>query len=270
MSTSGQVHPAGWESRTGRELFEFVTSGSRGWAKYYSEDGPTFLRIGNLDRGTVSLDLRDIQHVRPPAGAEGTRTRVTPGDVLVSITADIGSVALVPDGLGDAYINQHIALIRPRPGINARYLAWFIVSPDGQRQLAALERGATKKGLGLDDIRALDIPWAPDPVQVKIVAEIEKQFTRLDSGVEALKRLQAHLRRYRAAVLKDAFGGDWPRVAFRDLLREPLRNGHSAPKTDAAAGIRTLTLTAVTYGDFSESNTKVTGADPEKVKDLLA
>ncbi len=39
------------------------------------------------------------------------------------------------------------------------------------------------------------------------MAEIEKQFTRLDAGIAALKRAQANLKRYRAAVLKAACEG---------------------------------------------------------------
>jgi type I restriction enzyme S subunit len=50
-------------------------------------------------------------------------------------------------------------------------------------------------------------PLAPLAEQDRIVAEIEKQFTRLDAGVDALKRLQAHLKRYRASVLKAACEG---------------------------------------------------------------
>jgi type I restriction enzyme S subunit len=48
------------------------------------------------------------------------------------------------------------------------------------------------------------LPIAPPAEQHRIVAEIEKQFTRLDAGVAALKRVQANLKRYRAAVLKAA------------------------------------------------------------------
>lgn len=47
----------------------------------------------------------------------------------------------------------------------------------------------------------------PIPEQRRIVAEIEKQFTRLEAGVAALKRVQANLKRYRAAVLKAACEG---------------------------------------------------------------
>lgn len=60
----------------------------------------------------------------------------------------------------------------------------------------------------------------------------------------------------------------WVWVGFDSLLREPLRNGRSAKASQSDDGIRTLTLTAVTLGDFSLENTKLTVADPSKVKDL--
>ena len=53
----------------------------------------------------------------------------------------------------------------------------------------------------------LPLPLPPLPEQRRIVAEIEKQFTRLDASVAALKRTQANLKRYRASVLKAACEG---------------------------------------------------------------
>ncbi len=61
--------------------------------------------------------------------------------------------------------------------------------------------------INLTKLAALPIPLPPLAEQRKIVAEIEKQFTRLDAGVAALKRVQANLKRYRAAVLKAACEG---------------------------------------------------------------
>ncbi len=60
----------------------------------------------------------------------------------------------------------------------------------------------------------------------------------------------------------------WNWTTIDTLLREPLRNGHSARASSDGSGIRTLTLTAVTYGDFSLENTKLTVADPDHVDDL--
>jgi type I restriction enzyme S subunit len=76
---------ANWKALQVRRLVSFVTSGSRGWAAYYSEDGALFLQSGNLGR-SMSLNLGSVQHVRPPPGAEGERTQVRVNDVLVCIT----------------------------------------------------------------------------------------------------------------------------------------------------------------------------------------
>jgi type I restriction enzyme, S subunit len=172
------------------------------------------LRMGNLDHDSVSLDLADIQRVAPPEGAEGTRTRVQHGDILISITADVGMTGLVPSTLEKAFISQHVALARPVPGIRPAYLAWYLASESGgQKQFKALQRGATKVGLGLDDINAVRVPVAPLAEQELIVELIDELLSDLDAGVAALKRLQAKLMHYRAAVLKAAVDGaltaDW-------------------------------------------------------------
>ncbi|MBR1300063.1 restriction endonuclease subunit S [Bradyrhizobium sp. AUGA SZCCT0042] len=211
---NGQQLPPGWCWTSSELLFDFVTSGSRGWAKYYADNGALFLRMGNLDHDTISLDLADIQRVDPPAGAEGTRTKVEHGDILISITADVGMTGLVPATLEKAFISQHVALARPVRGICPAYLAWYLASASGgQKQFKALQRGATKVGLGLDDITSVRVPIAPLVEQESIVALIDELLSDLDAGVAALKRVQAKLKHYRAAVMKAAVEGtltaDW-------------------------------------------------------------
>jgi type I restriction enzyme, S subunit len=200
--------PTGWCWATTDQIFSFVTSGSRGWAKYYSDSGATFIRIGNLDHDSISLDLSDIQHVSPPRGSEGTRTRVVPGDVLISITADVGMIGLVRDQVEEGYINQHISLARPVHGICIPYLAWFLAASDGgQKQLFALQRGATKVGLGLDDIRNVNVPLPPLSEQRWIVDEIERCFSVAADVEAAVSRNEVRSRRLRQAILKWAFQG---------------------------------------------------------------
>ena len=76
--------PEGWGCVRSGELYGFVTSGSRGWAKYYSAEGAIFLRITNLDFDSLELDLspENIQYVKPPQGTEGQRTRIFEGDFI--------------------------------------------------------------------------------------------------------------------------------------------------------------------------------------------
>lgn len=199
---------AGWKTVTGNELFSFVTSGSRGWAQYYSDHGDVFVRIGDLNRRSLSVDLLTAQRVVAPQSAEGVRTQLRSGDILISITADIGTIAVVPEGIPTAYINQHIALARPRGPVNPTYLGWYLAAESGgQRQFQQLRRGAIKAGLGLDDIRAVNVPLPPLPEQHRIVAAIEQHFSCLDAAVASLERVKVNLKRARASVLKAAVEG---------------------------------------------------------------
>lgn len=128
--------PKGWTASHVKRLLRFITSGSRGWAEYYADEGDIFLRIGNLTRETIDLDLSDVQYVALPAKAsEGQRTRIREGDMLVSITADLGSIAVAPRLKKPAYVNQHIALCRPKDSVHPRWLGYAMLSSRTKQQL---------------------------------------------------------------------------------------------------------------------------------------
>lgn len=152
----------GWPTATVGELATFITSGSRGWAKYYADAGAKFIRIQNLVNG--ELEIHDCAYVVAPDSAEARRTLVRDGDVLVSITADLGRTAVVPKGLGAAHINQHIAILRMQ-GIDSAYVSHFLAGPGGQIQFKRLNRSAVKAGLNFDDIRSLEILVPPEEIQ---------------------------------------------------------------------------------------------------------
>jgi type I restriction enzyme S subunit len=206
ISTLNEL-PNGWHWTITDQLFWFVTSGSRGWAKYYSDSGAVFFRIGNLDHNSVSLDLNKIQCVKPPKGAEGTRTKVEENDILISITADVGMIGVVPRSFEEAYINQHISLARPVSSVNSLYIAWYLTSRLGQNQFVALQRGATKAGLGLDDIRSVNIPIPPFEEQAEVISQIEKRLSVVhEIEIEVDKNLKRTVR-LRQSILKKAFSG---------------------------------------------------------------
>src|SRR5690606_20727639 len=124
-----------------------------------------------LEHENIRFDLRKLQFVNPPSGVEGIRTSVEPNVLLISITAYGGMVGLVPEGLGEAYINQHIALARPLQFVCPAYLAYYLcASEGGWGRFKKLQRGATKVGLGLDDIRSVPVPLPPLAEQERIVA----------------------------------------------------------------------------------------------------
>ena len=190
-----------------RNLTMVVTSGSRGWAKYYSNSGALFVRIGNLTHSGIDIDFRDIQHITPPDNAEGVRTRLQPNDVLVSITADLGSIGFVSEKVEEAYINQHIALVRFQNPVQGRFMAWYLRSEYGQKDLLKNKRGGGKLGLGLDDIRDTPVPIVSDLVAQKTVDEIEERLSVCDSIEKTVDATLAQADAMRQSILKQAFEG---------------------------------------------------------------
>ena len=177
--------PNGWSWCCLGNLSTFVTSGSRDWAKYYSQEGAIFVRMGNLSKEHYGLRLGQIQHVKPPSGHEGTRTRLETGDLLISITGDVGMLGLIPENFGEAYINQHTAMVRPMDEMKSRYLAELFRSPFAQDQFNAPQRGI-KNSFRLTDITQFLVPLPPLAEQHRIVAKV-------DALMEMCDRLEAIL-----------------------------------------------------------------------------
>jgi type I restriction enzyme S subunit len=202
-----QSLPIGWISTITDQVFSFVTSGSRGWAKYYADEGPLFIRVGNLFHYNVKLDLRKLQRVSPPKDSEGSRTKVQEGDNLISITADVGMVGFIPSDFEEAYINQHVALARPVQKVMGKYLSWLLSGDYAKEQFKALQKGATKAGLGLDDIKSISFGLPSILEQEKIVDEIEEKISGLDKLKKEIEQKILHASKLKSSILADAFSG---------------------------------------------------------------
>jgi type I restriction enzyme S subunit len=158
------VIPEDWDVVSLGDLNPFVTSGSRGWASYYSEHGSLFVRITNLSRESIYLDLDDSKFVTlPPEESEGVRTRLNEHDVLISITADIGIVGYVDASIPTpAYINQHIALVRfDQAKICGKFVSYFLASENPQKLFRASTDIGAKAGMSLATVFRIQtaLPW---------------------------------------------------------------------------------------------------------------
>lgn len=200
--------PKRWKATQAKRLLRFATSGSRGWAEYYADEGDIFLRIGNLTRETIDLDLEDLQYVLLPVdAAEGRRTRVRKGDMLVSITADIGSIAVAPALDKPAYVNQHIALCRPKDSVHPRWLGYAMVSSQSKRQMLSSGYGGTKVQLSLDDVRFVWLPVPPLAQQQEIADFLDGRLAKIARQITLIDQLEQLIKQQRKAIIHDAVTG---------------------------------------------------------------
>ncbi len=101
-----------------------------------------------------------------------------------------------------------IAIVRPgRSSVDHAWLMWGINAPPTRAAISAFQSGTTRKRISRSNLAKVKLPIPPLSEQRRIVAEIEKHFTRLDAAVASLQRARANLKRYRASVLKAACEG---------------------------------------------------------------
>jgi type I restriction enzyme S subunit len=210
------------------DFLSFVTSGSRGWADYYVPEGTRFIRSLDVRMNSISDD--NAVFVKPPKGAEADRTRVKPGDVLLTITGSrIGRVAPVSARLNGAFISQHVAILRLKEGLLPEFLSMFLsLDTGGQRQIASLQYGQTKPGLNLDQIRALRVPVPHLSHQQKFL-ELGKRAESLGSVQREALRQAEHLF---GSLLHRAFGRSqdgFDTLATIHIQRPALAATHTQP-----------------------------------------
>ena len=104
----------------------------------------------------------------------------------------------------DALVDNNVmGLVPKRERVAPKYLYYFMQTVD----LGELSRSTTVPSIRKSDVVEISIPVPAIAVQDEIVAELEKQFSRLDEAVANLQRVKANLKRYRASVLNDAVEG---------------------------------------------------------------
>lgn len=206
-SSTGVTHtlkvsvPDSWQVVPLEEVLENIVGGgtpSRNNPSYWSGSIP-WLTVKDMRtrRPEDSIDHISEQAVRDSA------TNIIPADTIIIATRiGLGKVIRVPY---DAAINQDLKALITKPIVDKSYLEYWIYSIANYLEL--IGSGTTVKGIRLEQVRSLPFPLAPIDQQKRIVAEIEKQFSRLDEAIANLKRVKANLKRYKAAVLKAAVEG---------------------------------------------------------------
>ena len=206
--------PVEWNIFSLESISSGITSGSRGWAKFYSDDGAVFIRIGNLTREHINLRFEEIKFVQPPQSMEGKRTSVQPGDLLISITADLGIIGVVSKYLFEAYVNQHIALVRlDSKRNNPRFIGHYLASRDGQRQFEKFNESGAKAGLNLPTVGSLEIPTSSHSEQHRICEILDSIDHQISEGWSKLEKLN----RVKTGLMQDLLTG---KVRVTELLKD--------------------------------------------------
>lgn len=196
-------NPFGYSVEKLEKYITFLTSGSRGWSQYFSDEGKYFITIKNVKHCNITLD--NVQHINPPNNMEAIRTKVEEGDLLISITADLGRTGVVTKKIAEygAYINQHLTCIRlDKQRLNPVYTAYFLESPAGKVQFDSKNQNGVKAGLNFNGINSLLLVVPPIESQlnfVKYVESVDELKSNIQQSLETLETLKK-------ALMQEYFG----------------------------------------------------------------
>ena len=204
MKTEEMKLPPGWVWTTMGDIANVVGGGTPKTKVPTNYEGGTipWLTPADLSGYTAKYVGHGARYITQK-GLDSSSAKMMPtGTVLFTSRAPIGYVAIASNPI---CTNQGFKSFVLRDGILPEYVYWWL---KGSKELAeSMASGTTFLELSGAKAKQLPIPIAPLDQQKRIVAEIEKQFSRLDEAVANLKRVKANLKRYKAAVLKAAVEG---------------------------------------------------------------
>ena len=136
------------------------------------------------------------------------RSKIIPGDILISITGEIGKTCLFPEGLGEANINQHIARIRVVSSkIFPRYLVNLLNSKKFYWYFQLINQGLTHAHLNLEQVRNTKILSPPTNEQKQIAQFLKKETSKIGSVILKTESQTQKLQEYRQSLISAVVTG---------------------------------------------------------------
>nr|WP_315489350.1 restriction endonuclease subunit S [uncultured Rhodoferax sp.] len=173
---------------------EYWTNGTVPWVS------PKDMKFDEITR---SEDL-----ISQSALAEGRVSLLPIGSVLIVTRSGILSHTLpVAVTKLPVTINQDIKALTLNTGISAKYVAHALRGSSQRILRQCSKHGTTVASVDTNALLDFEIPMVGFNEQEAVVAELEKQFSRLDEAVANLQRVKANLKRYKATVLQSAIDG---------------------------------------------------------------
>ncbi|WP_250866199.1 restriction endonuclease subunit S [Caballeronia sp. INSB1] len=215
--------PKVWQTISLAELSAFITKGSTPttYGFKWESGGVLFLRSECVSES--GLDLKESMFISQAAHAVLRRSEVRDGDILITITGNVGRAVRLQD-VGVANLNQHIARVRPvATDIDSKYVYYYVSQSSVRRRFNSITTGQAYPQISLQQVR--DAKVALPPVQEQ--RAIATALSDVDALIASLDQLIAKKRDIKLATMQQlltgrqrlpGFRGEWAEKTLGELF----------------------------------------------------
>jgi type I restriction enzyme M protein len=169
---NSNLRTSGWPLVPLGELVD-ILNGFAFKSELYTEKGTRIIRITNVQKGFVKDD--EPKYYPESLNAEISRYFLKENDLLVSLTGNVGRVALLPNSFLPAALNQRVACLRvnDKSPILEKYLYHVLNLDNFEEECISASSGVAQKNLSTEWLKTFEIPLPPHELQKQIVAELD-------------------------------------------------------------------------------------------------
>ncbi len=178
--------PEGWVTAT---LSAVCQPPQYGWTASASRGGSHFKLLRTTDLRDGSVDWASVPFASSVPDAP-ERYLIRNGDVFISRAGSVGRSALIENPPERVLFGSYLIRMRPLVDELAPFLKYFLLSPGYWDQVRGHSIGIAIPNINASKLSSIRLPIPPLAEQRRIVAEIEKQFTRLKVANSMLCRAE--------------------------------------------------------------------------------
>ena len=222
-------------------------------SKNYVSKGIRVIRIANVQNGYICDEKPCFYPVETQEEIQQYMLRE--GDLLVSLTGNVGRVGILHKDMLPAALNQRVCCIRINENyVLTKYLYFYFMRSQFIRECISASSGVAQLNLSPNWLKKKNIPVPPIEEQRRIVSRIEELFSELDSAVETLQKTRQQLEIYRQAVLKEAFQECTVSVKIEDVCIH-VTDGDHMPPPKSETGIPFIMISNIQNNKINWNNT---------------
>jgi len=170
----------------------------------YTDKGHYLIRIKNVQQGFI--EINDECFINVPNDAKFEKFKLKSGDIVVSLTGNVGRIARIRDVHLPAVLNQRVASVAPKSEevLSPEYLYYLLRTPEFLDFAIGSGKGAAQQNISTSDMEKYKVSIPSIEIQLEIVEKLDNAFTEIELIEKNLRQGMIYASSLRQSLLSNS------------------------------------------------------------------